>query len=213
MARRLQTVLRGLWHPQLLRVTLQIEQSFCVEKSCILYLWTVLCWQKMYRESCVLYLQINFVDGRVTVESYMLLYSCMDCIRLAPHRPYIWALSIYYISLLWYDRHPRAALGRTEITREVDRKSPTYVHMLASANFTVSSCCIFRQSATVAVSFDIGSLQYGFYKSSTRLRYKSATRLHSTNPGITDERDSFNEGGSERRTTVTQRQRYKGRNG
>ena len=87
---------------------------------------------------------------------------------------------------LWYDSHPRAALGRTKITREVDRKSPTYVHMLASANFTVSSCCIFRQSATVAVSFDIGSLQYGFYKSSTRLRYKSATRLRSANPGITD---------------------------
>ena len=75
------------------------------------------------------------------------------------------------------------------------------------------SCCVFRQSATVAVSFDIGSLQYGFYKSSTRLRYKSATRLRSANPGITDERDSFNEGGSERGTAVTQRQRYKGRNG
>ena len=82
-----------------------------------------------------------------------------------------------------------------------------------ACNFTVSSCCIFRQSATVAVSFDIGSLQYGFYKSSTRLRYKSATRLRSANPGITDERDSFNEGGSERGTAVTQRQRYKGRNG
>ena len=99
----------------------------------------------------------------------------------------------------------RRVIGRTKITREVDRKSPTYVHVLASANITVSSCCIFRQSATVAVSFDIGSLQYGFYKSSTRLR--------TANPGITDERDSFNEGGSERGTAVTQRQRYKGRNG
>ena len=54
-------------------------------------------------------------------------------------------------------------------------------HMLASA-LSVSSLYL----STVAVSFDLGSLQYEFYKSSTRLRYKSATRLRSANPVISD---------------------------
>ena len=84
--------------------------------------------------------------------------------------------SIYYdhislLSSLWYDRHPRAALGRTKIRKSTE-SSP-------HASFTVSL-------EPVAVSFDIGSLQYEFYKSSTRLRYKSAMRLRSANPGIRD---------------------------
>ena len=85
--------------------------------------------------------------------------------------------------------------------------------MLATSLSAVAVAFDSLYLSTVAVSFDIGSLQYGFYTSSPRLRYNSATRLRSANPGITDERDSFNEGGSERGTAVTQRQRYKGRNG
>ena len=81
--------------------------------------------------------------------------------------------SIYYdyISSLWYDRHPRAALGHTKIRKSTGSRP--------HASFTVSL-------EPVAVSFDIGSLQYEFYKSSTRLRYKSAMRLRSANPGIRD---------------------------
>ena len=83
----------------------------------------------------------------------------------------IYYIYIYiYIYIIWYDRHPCATLGRTKI-----RKLPTCLHVPTS--LSVLSQLLYL--STVAVSFDIGSLQYEFYKSSTRLCYKSATRLRS----------------------------------
>ena len=96
---------------------------------------------------------------------------------------------------------------RPHADQEVDRKSPTCLHHCQSR----ASCCIVSEllylSTLVVCSMSSTNHQRA---SATDQRRTSAPR---TPESETDKSDSFNEGGSERGTAMTQRQRYKGRNG
>ena len=77
----------------------------------------------------------------------------------------------------WYDRRPRAALGRTKIRKSTGSRA----HMLASANFTVSL-------EPLAVSFDSCSMSSTNHQraSATNQRRASAPR---TPESETDKRE------------------------